>query len=101
MPSLQLDGQHIADVDPEDAAIIRELVARTGAGRLVMPPTLSGGKPEPFGSVEVDGEPRMVTRADWIARLALHFAEDLIAGDQVEQLQAANDQADQAQGRAA
>lgn len=101
MPALQLDGVAVAYVDPEDAAILVELLARTGPGRLAMPPMLSGGKAEPLMTIEVDGDQRVVTRADWIARLALHFAEDRVDGDLVEHLQAANDQAGQAQGRAA
>jgi len=100
MPALTLDGVHLADVDPEDAAILRELARRGRPGRLILT-NVSGGQAEPFGTVEVEGETRLVVRADWIARVALHFAEDRVEGDQVEQLQAANDQGDQAQGRAA
>lgn len=101
MPALMLDGVHIAEVDPQDAAILRDLVARAGAGRLVMPPAITGGRPEPLRMVEVEGEPRVITRADWMARLAIHFAEDRVEGDQAGRLVAANDQVAQLAVRAA
>ena len=101
MPSLMLDGAHIAEVAAEDAAIIRDLVARAGAGRLVLPPSITGGRPEPLRTVEVDGEQRLMTRADWMARLALHFAEDRIEGDQVDAVTPANDRGAQLAGKAA